>query len=86
MRNLNASNEDEPSSIVRDWYAIAYKDKDGKTIGNFSKHVSKQMHFFIKYGGRVEIKVSGKRRYSKDLQQGALEILYMFSVLSEHKK
>ena len=30
---LNASNEDEPSSLVHDRYAIACKDKNGKTVG-----------------------------------------------------
>ena len=81
MRNLNASNEDEPSSIVRDRYAIACKDKDGKTFGNFSKHVSKQMHFFIKYGGRVEIKVSGKRRYSRLAARGVRNTLHVFGIV-----
>ena len=32
------------------------------------------------------MKVNGKGRYSKDLQQGALEIPCVFSVSSEHKK
>ena len=44
------------------------------------------MHFFIKYGGRMEIKLNGKRRYSKDVLQGGLEIPCMFSVSSEHEK
>ena len=32
--------------------------------------MSKQMHFFIKYGRRVEMKVNSNGWYSKDLQQG----------------
>ena len=32
--------------------------------------MSKQMHFFIKYGRRVEVKVNSNGWYSKDLQQG----------------
>ena len=31
------------------------------------------MHFVIKYGGRVEMMVNVKRRYSKDFQQGRLD-------------
>ena len=44
------------------------------------------MHFFIKCGGRVEMKVYDKRQYSKDLQQGSLEIPYTFSVSPEHER
>ena len=32
------------------------------------------------------MKVNGKWGYSKDLQQGGLEILCMFTVSSEHEK
>ena len=71
---MNASNEDEPSSLVLDRYAIACKDKNGQTVGQVPQYVLKQVHFFVKYGGRVEVKVNDKRPYSKDLQQGGLEI------------
>ena len=69
---MDASNESEPSCLVHDRYVIACKVKNGNTVGDFPKYVSKQMHFFIKYGGRVEMKLNGKWRYSKDLQQGGL--------------
>ena len=71
-------------SYVR--YAIACKDKNGKTVGHVLKYVLKQMHFFIKYSGRVEMKVNDKRWYSKDLQQEGLEIPCMISVSSEREK
>ena len=45
---LNTSNKDEPSSLAHDRYAIAFQDKNGKTVCYISIHVSKQMHFFIK--------------------------------------
>ena len=38
---LNASNEDKPSSLVNDRYAVACKDKYGRTVGHNSKYVSK---------------------------------------------
>ena len=44
------------------------------------------MHFFIKYGEEVEMKVNGKRQYSKDFQQGKLEIPCTFSASSGHEK
>ena len=64
---LNASNEDEPSPLVRDIYTIARKDKNETTVGHVLKYVSRQTHFFVKYGGRVDMKVNCKQRYSKDL-------------------
>ena len=82
-----ASKENEPSSIVYDRYAIAWEDKNGKTVGHVPRYMSKQMHFFIiKYGGRVEMKVNDKWRYSKDLLRGGLEVPCLFSVSSEHEK
>ena len=85
---MNASNEDEPSSLVHAYMTgiKLCKDKDWKTVGHVAKNVSKEMYIFIKFGRRVEMKVNGKRRYSKDLQQGGLEIPSMFSVSSEHEK
>ena len=64
---LNASNEDKPSSLVHDIYTITRKGKNRKTVGHVLKHVSKQMHFFVKYGGRAGMKVNCKQQYSKDL-------------------
>ena len=57
-----------------------------KTVENVPEYVSKQMHIFIKYSGGVEMNLSCKRRYSKDLQQPGLEISCMFPVSSEHEK
>ena len=80
---MNASNEDEPSSLVHDRYAIACKDKIGKTVGHIPKYVSKQMNFFIKYCGRVKMKVNDKWRLAVN---GGLEILCMFSLSFEQEK
>ena len=57
----NASNEDESSTLVHDRHATACKDKIGKTVGHVPKYVSKQMHIFIKYCGRVKMKANDKR-------------------------
>ena len=64
---MNASNEDEQLSLVHDRYTIACKDKNGKAVGHVPKYVSKQMHFFIKYGERVEMKVNGAREIRNTL-------------------
>ena len=82
-----------PTSVRRyfptfkgDRCAIACKDNNGNIVGHVRKYVSKQMHFFIQYYCKVEMKVNGELRYSKGVQQGGLETPCMFSVSSEHEK
>ena len=65
---------------------LCAKIKYEKNVGNVLKYVSQQTHFFIKYGRRGKMKVNVKRRYSKELHQGGLEIPCMFSVSPEHEK
>lgn len=60
--DLNASNEDEPSFLAEYRYPIVCKNKNRKAVWYVLKNVSKQMCFFIKYGGKAEMKVNGKRR------------------------
>lgn len=60
---LNAIIEDVPSPLSHKRYAIACKDENGETVEHVPEYVSKQIHFFIKYGERVEMNVNGKRRY-----------------------
>lgn len=81
---LNASNEDKPSSLVCNMCANACKDKNRKTVRHVAKYMSNQMHCEWKW--RVEVKVNGKRQYSKDFIQGRVEIAYMFSVSSDQEK
>ena len=59
---LNVINEDVPSPLLHKRYAIACKDENGKTVEHVPEYVSKQIHFFIKYSGRVEMNVNGQRR------------------------
>ena len=53
-------------TILRHSYTVVC---NGKTIGHVPKYVLNPMYFLIKYGGWVEMKVNGKRPYSKDLKQ-----------------
>ena len=89
---LNASNEDHPSFLIHGRYAIAHKDKNGKkTIGHVPKYVSKQMHFFIKYCGRVKMKMNGKRRYfvnplsTKKCYTGLKNMIKMYCQRNENR-
>ena len=76
---LNISNEEEQSPLVHDMYAIACKDENGKTVRYFPKFVSKQMHFFIKHGVRVEMKVEWQTVVFKRLvAKGVRNTPYVF--------
>ena len=83
---LSANDEDKWSYLVHDRYAVACKNEIGKLLGMFPNMYRSKCISFIKYSERVEMKVIGKWGYSKDLQQGLVEILCMFSVSSEHRK
>ena len=60
----------------RDRYAVAIKKNDGTILGHVPRKISKLpvCSLFLQRGGSIECIVSGRRRYSADLQQGGLEI------------
>lgn len=58
----------------RDRYAVAIKKNDGTIIGHVPRKISKLCSLFLLRGGSIECIVSGRRRYSADLQLGGLEI------------
>ena len=51
------------------------------TVGHESKFLSKITCFFLKLGGDLVVKVTGQRRYSRDLNQGGMELpsTYVFT-------
>ena len=77
---LNARNEDELFSLVHDRYAVACKDKNGKIVGHVPKYVPKPIHFFIKYGGRVKVKVNDNKQYSKFYNERVINALHVFCI------
>ena len=58
---------------VKDKYAIAVKNGE-QTVGHIPMFLSKLTFFFLRYDGKVLIKVNRPRRYSVDLIQGGLEL------------
>ena len=64
--------EREPRNAA-DRYAVAVK-KDGMIIGHLPRKVSRVCSLFLRRGGIIHCKVTGRRRYSGDLPQGGLEV------------
>ena len=82
---LTTAPDKRPGALVRDKYAIAVEN-NGQTVGHVPEFLSKLTFFFLKYGGKLQIKVNGPRRYSADLKQGGLEIPAQFYFKSSNEK
>ena len=76
---LTAQYKTRPGALVQDKYAIALKQKD-VTVGHIPKFLSKITYFYLKHGGDLLVEIIGKRKYSRDLPQGGMELpaLYVF--------
>ena len=48
--------------------------------------MSKLTYFFLKYCGHIESGITGGNKYSKDLEQGGLEISTTMAVSNANKK
>ena len=78
--------EREPTNS-RDRYAVVVK-KDDVAIGHLPRKVSRVCSLFMRRGGSISCRVSGRRRYSSDLPQGGLEVpcQLLFSAKSKEIK
>ena len=79
--------EREPANN-RDRYAVTVK-KAELVIGHLPQKVSRVCSLFLRRGGIIRCRVTGRRRYSSDLPQGGLEIpcqLEFSATLKEIKK
>ena len=70
---LKPCHEKRPSALVEDKYAMVLKFND-TTAGHVPKFLSKITYFFLKLGGDLVVKITGQRRYSRDLDQGGMEL------------
>ena len=77
---LKPCHKKRPSALVEDKYAMALKFND-TTFGHVPKFLSKITYFFLKLGGDLVVKITGQRRYSRDLDQGGMELpgTYVFT-------
>ena len=78
--NLKPCHEKRPSALVEDKYAMALILND-TTVGHIPKFLSKITYFFLKLAGDLVVKITGQRRYSRDLDQGGMELpgTYVFT-------
>ena len=63
-----------PQSLIQDKFAIALVNNDSVTVGHIPKFMSKLTYFFLKHGGHIKCEITGGKKYSKDFEQGGLEI------------
>ena len=77
---LKPCQEKRPSALVEDKYAMALKFND-TTVGYVLKFLSKITYLFLKLRGILVVKITGQRRYSRDLNQGGMElpVTYVFT-------
>ena len=57
----------------KDRYAVAVM-QEGRVVGHLPRKYSRVCSLFLKKGGSISCTVTGKRRFSADLNQGGLEI------------
>ena len=77
----------EPTNVT-DRYAVAVLDS-GTIVGHLPRKYSKIFSLFIRRGGIITCEITGRRRYSRDLVQGGMEIpckLTLQSIYKEVKK
>ena len=82
---LGAVPDTRTTAFVKDKYAIAVKNGE-QTVGHIAMFLSKLTFFFLRYDGKVSIKVNGPRRYSVDLIQGGLELPAEFTFQTSNEK
>ena len=57
-----------------DPYAVAVVTSDDIVVGHLPRNISTLCHIFLRRSGSILVQVSGRRRYSRDLPQGGLEL------------
>ena len=73
----------DPSNII-DRYAVSVLNCDRENreriVGHLPRKISHVCSLFLRRGCSIKLQITGKRRYSSDLEQGGLEIpcLLMF--------
>ena len=82
---LGAVPDTRTAALAKDKYAIAVKNGE-QTVGHIPMFLSKLTFFFLRYGGKVSIKVNGPRRYSVALIQGGLELPAEFTFQTSNEK
>ena len=82
---LIAKHED-PQSLIHDKFPISLVNNHSVTADHIPKFMSKLIYFFLKHGGHIKCEITGRKKYSKDLEQGGLEILARLTISNTNKK
>ena len=78
---LIAKHEDDPQSLIHDKFT-----NDSVTASHIPKFMSKLTHFFLNHGGHMKCEITGRKKYSKDLELGGLEIPARLKISNTNKK
>ena len=70
---------------VVDRYAVGVHKSDGSLVGHLPRNISTLCGLFLRRGGSINCEVTGRRRYSRDLPQGGLEIPSILILQGEKK-
>ena len=81
---LTTATETRPGTLVEDKYVIAVIN-NGKIVGHVLKLLINLTFFFLKNSGKLQIIVTGPRRYSVYFKQDGLELLagFCFTLLDK---
>ena len=82
---LGAVPDTRTTSLVKDKYAIAVKNGE-QIVRHIPMFLSKLTFFFLRYDGKVSIKVNGPRSYTVDLIQGDPELPAEFTFETSNEK
>ena len=58
----------------------------GVTMGHVPKFLSKITYFYIRNGGKLLVRITGRRRFSNDLPQGGMELPALYKFKSKNSK
>ena len=72
-------------SNATDMYAVAVI-KDSTIVGHLPRKISRICTLFIRRGGVINCRVTGRRKYSTDLPQGGVEIPCLLLFKGEAKE
>ena len=74
----------EPKNAI-DRYDVSVL-QNGTVVGHLPKRISRVCSLFIRRGGEIMCEITGRRRYSRDLVQGGLELPCTLIMKSDKKE
>ena len=69
----------------KDSYAVAVC-KDSATVGHLPRKYARCFSIFLRRGGTISCEITGRRKYSRDLPQGGLEVPCVLTFKGDEKE